>query len=273
MVAFFLDRIQLKVGAFSYGSKYNGLGAIDDVLAKRAPAPVAYRVLVPGLIGTLERVAPGLRKHRLVALYEPLKIGLMGAALAMTATVLGNTTALLLACLLPATFYYDYWDWPVEVFGFAAALSGQPLWAMAGGLVCALSRETAPLVPLTYLLVSDDWRGATLITMAVACLMMAVRLAVGAHEKYWSASMWRVNLDDIRDFAVNRPFYLGEIVIALVISGLMLASVLSGHAGAAWLVPLILLGLCWTLARAAEVRIFSAGLLWVAMLGAALLGR
>jgi hypothetical protein len=266
LLALFLDRIQLKVGLPNYGAKYNGLGAVDDVLARRAPAPVAYRVLVPGLIGVAEWVAPGLRPRRLTWLYEPLKIGLMGAALAMTAHALGNTAALLVAVLLPATFAFDYWDWPVEMFGLAAALSGDLTWTLIGALACALSRETALLVPLAYTLVTLDWYGGTLLTLIVAGTLMIVRLAIGPRQKYWAAQMWRVNWQDIVEIGVNRPWYLGEITFALLISGLMLVSVIGGYAGPSWPVPLVVLILCWTLARAAEVRIFSAGLLWVAVM-------
>jgi hypothetical protein len=218
IVAFALDRVQLKIGAFSYGSKFSGLGAIDDVLARKAPAPVAYRVLVPWLIGLVEQVIPGARRYRLTALYEPFKIASIAAALAMVARAFDPQTALLLAILVATTFYFDYWDWPIEIVAVAGALSGRWEWALVGGLLCALSRETAPLVPATFFLVTFDWYRATLLMLVVLCIMMAVRLYVGPRNSYWTGQMWRVNWTDLRDWKANRPAYLSEIVLALLIA-------------------------------------------------------
>ena len=268
LLAIALDRVQLKIGAFNYGAIANGHGAIDAVNQRRVKAPVAYRVLVPWLIGGLERVAPGLRRYRLVGLYEPLKIGFMAGALALLAQAIGTKATLIVALLLPATFLFDYWDWAVELGALAAALTGDPWYALAGGLVCALSRETALLVPATYFLVTFDWYGATLIALATAGTLMIVRLLVGdrGRHHYGPWLMWPINWQDIREVRVNRPWYLGEITVAVLLSLLTLAAVGSGYAGRAWPIPLAVLALGWTLARAAEVRVFSSCLIWVALL-------
>jgi len=80
-IAWVIERVQLKIGGQWYGSPFNGYGAIDGTVDKTALAPMRYRVLVPWLVVLVERIFPRVKAHRLTALYEPLKIVLIAAAL------------------------------------------------------------------------------------------------------------------------------------------------------------------------------------------------
>jgi len=267
VLAWFLERVHLKVGAFSYGIEFSGIGAIDDVLDGTAKAPMAYRVLVPWLIDLVERICPTLKPHRLSVLYEPLKIALTGCALWAVAYGLGVRSALLIAAMLPATFLFDYWDWTGEMIGVALAFSGMPGWVAAGGMVAAMSRpETALLGSVVYWLETRDAAGALWGAGATLATIVAVRLITGKRELYCERWMWRQNWQDLQAILQNRPVYLGEISISLLVTVLTLVSVVSGKAGASWPVPVALLVAGWTMARAAETRVFSVCLLWISLL-------
>jgi hypothetical protein len=264
ILAWFSDMAQLRIAGKGYNNLYCGMGAVDTVNQRRAAAPMAYRVLVPWLIWLGEWVIP--RGFRLTALYEPLKIALMAAVLWATAHALGAPAAYLLAALWPITYYFDYWDWAAESFGLAAALTGTFPLALVGGVVHGLSRETAPLVALTYALVTHDWIGAMILAGVIAVVMGGVRLWAGRKELYCERVMWPVNLRDVRGILRNRPVYLSEIGMTLAITILTMVTILMGKAGPAWPVPLALLIAGWVLARAAEPRVFAGCLLWIVML-------
>ena len=267
LIAWVLDRAQMKLALPFYGSIYCGIGAVDGVNTRTADAPMVYRVLVPWLIGLAERIAPRLKAYRLTALYEPLKIGLMALALWTVSEALGERSALLLAAMLPLSFSFEYWDWAGELAGLALALTGNLPMAVGGALLAGLSRpETSPLVAMTYALVTGDWPGGTVLAFMAAATWSLVRWRQGAHVLYCERVMWRVNLADVRGLLRNRPVYLSEIGMTLLLTGLTLATVVSGRAGAAWPVPLALLAAGWLLARAAETRVFTSCLLWAVML-------
>ncbi len=263
LIALALDRVQLKLGQPSYGSAYCGIGAVDAVNARAAQAPMAYRVLVPWLIGLAEWLIPALKPHRLTLLYEPLKIGLLAFALAAAAAALGMKGALLVAALLPATFYFDYWDGAVELGALALALTGDVRWALIGGLLLALSRETAPLAAVTYMLVTHDVGCGLQVLSATLAVLLIVRLWAGRKPLYCDRWMVRINAQDVRRIAANRPVYTSEIAMSLGLTALTLGAVVSGRAGPAWPVPLAVLAAGWTMARAAEPRVFAPCLLWI----------
>ena len=48
-LAIALDMIQFRLTAGNYWSKYNGIGAVHDVMGGRADAPMQYRILVPAI--------------------------------------------------------------------------------------------------------------------------------------------------------------------------------------------------------------------------------
>lgn len=265
LIAACLDRAQLQIGAFSYESPFNGLGTVDLVNARNAKAPMAYRVLVPWLIGGLERLCPSLRPYR-VTVYEGFKIVSLALAMAACERILGMTGALLVAALLPVTFGFDYWCWAIELLAFALALSGSLQLTLLAAIALALSRETAPLVPLTYLLVTQDWRGTLVIGLATGLTLLGVRLYVGQRPLYCDRVMMRRNWQELKQFTLNgHPKLVDYSAYAVLLSGLTLVLVVSGRAGSAWLVPLLILALGWTLGIARETRIFTPCLLWIAI--------
>lgn len=266
VLAWMLERVALKIGAFSYGVVYNGVGAIDPTFSRESKAPMAYRVLVPWLVRLAERAGVP-RERRLTWLYEPLKIVLTGLALASVSRALGRGAALFVAAALPATFLYDYWDWTGEMGGLALALSGSWPLAFAGGLWAALSRpETALLVPVTYFLRTWDLWGVLVITLETLATLLFVRGWVGDRPLYCDRWMWRVNLQDLRTIMANRPVYLGEMSMSVGITVLTLAAACTGRAGWTVIVPILLLAAGWTMARAAETRVFASCLLWIPFL-------
>lgn len=264
-LAAFLDRAQLQIAAFSYESPFNGLGATDLVNARNAKAPMAYRVLVPWIIAALERLNPRLHYYR-TTVYEGLKVVTLAVALWACNRALGLTGALLVAAMLPMTFAFDYWCWPVELAAFALALTGNMQLTLLGGIALALSRETAPLIPLTYLLATGNWNGALIIALGTGLTLLGVRLYVGKRPLYCDRFMWRRNLAELKEFTFSHhPLFMDYSLFAVLITVLVVGVVVTGRAGAAWPIPLIILALGWTMGVARETRIFAPVLLWIAI--------
>ena len=263
MVALALNRAQFRLGLFSYQSTYNGYGAIDSVNARTADAPMVYRVLVPWLIAAAERMIPALRARRLPWLYEAFKVLSLAGALWMCERAVGVRGALVIAALLPATFHFDYWDWTVELFAFAAALSGNFGWAAVGIVLGGMARETTPLAALTFGLKTNAWGEAILLGALALGTLGAVRWVQGKHPLYCERVMWRVNWDDVRGLMRNRPVYTSEMFMTLLLSGLIVAAAL--RTLPTGITALMLVAAGWVLARAAETRVFTAGLLWVGL--------
>lgn len=263
LIAVALDKAQLIIAAPGYGSRYCGIGTTDDVLARRAAAPMAYRVLVPWLLGIIERIRPSTREHRL-SIYEAIKILIMALCLWSVSVAIDFRAALIVAALLPMTFSFDYWDWAVELGALAMALGGDLQGSIIGGIALALSRETAPLVPLTYLIVTGDWSGAFVAGIATALTMTGVRLWAGEHKLYCDRFMWKRNVAELRQMFTCSPWYSSNVALSALISGLVVVLAVTGHIGATWPVPLVLLALGWTMGIAYETRIFASCLLWIA---------
>lgn len=264
-----IDRMLLKYTAHQYkpekGEFQSGYATLDSIANNAALAPMAYRVLFPVIITGIERLIPPLRKQRLPLLYEPLRILFLTLALTLTAHTIGTTGALVVAVFIVATVYFDYWDFTVELFAFAAALTGDLQLAVMGAGLAAFSRmETAGLVVLTYGLVTGNVGGTLYTALAAVIPMLALRVWAGNRRLYCKRTMWRVNWRDVRNLFNNRPFYLSETAMSLVVTAFTIAAVLSG--AKAGLVPLILLVMGWIGGRAAETRIFMPCLLWIGML-------
>lgn len=268
LIALVLDRVLMKMSAFSYRSEFTaGYGTIDCILARQGDKAISNRVLVPFVIGGLEWLIPALKPYRLTALYEPIRIGLLTLALYMVEMVVGRTGAFLIAALLPATFLFDYYDWTVELGAIAAALTGNLQWAIAGSGVMGFARPyTAPLVGVTYLLQTGDWLGAALVFAAAGVAIGSVAI--------WRGNRWIIgqptrmfwqNVEDVKNLLINRPFYLSEIFMTLVFSAVVLMLALMGKLGAAWPVPVALVVVTWVLPRAAETRALTACLIWIAI--------
>jgi len=265
LLAICCDRMQLYIASRNYGSTYNGIGAIDSVLARTAAAPMAYRVLVPWLVGLAERIYPPLRKHRFMGVYEPLKIALMALTFWACSLAIGTPGALLVAVMLQATYQFDYWSFAPEMTGLALALTGNPMLACAGAVMAALSKpETSPLVAVTYLLVTWDWLGAATVGVCVIVPWALVRLWAGNHKLYCARWTWRKNVAAIRGMMKLRPPYMSNMAMSLGITALTLWVVIMGQAGSAWPVPLVMLGASWTMALCTETRVLAPCLIWIA---------
>lgn len=265
LLAWVTDRVQLSMCARNYGAPWNGVGAIDRVLAKTALAPMAYRVLMPWLVGLVERIYPHARSWRIEGVYEPLKILMMAWAFWGCELAIGREGALLVIVLLSTTYLYDYWSWAPEMAALAFALSGNLPLAIVGAVLGALSKpETALLAPLTYLFVTWDWLGAVLIGAAVVIPWAGVRLWAGQHKLYCERWTWRKNLRCVQVWHKNHPVYFGSIVMSGLLSVLTLGVVVTGRGGPAWPVPLLLLGAGWTMALVNETRVLAPLLIWIA---------
>lgn len=267
IVALALERASLMLTAHSYRSRFTaGYGSLATTSNREALAPIAYRVLVPWIVMGMEALFPRLKGHRLPALYEPLRIGLIALALTVAEQAIGTRGALIVAALLPATFLFDYWDWTVELLALAAALTGNmQLTILCAGLLGLARPMTTPLVGITYGLVTHDPIGTALALIAGQLAVSAVRVYVGKRPMDYPWRMWRTNLQDVLNLFCNRPFYLSEIFLSMGLSLWVLLTVATGKAGAAWPVPLALTAAQWIMPRAAETRSMAACLLWVAM--------
>ncbi len=265
IVALCLDRVYLKLVAPYYNCEFSAsYSTIPLVQAHTADWTIGRRILVPALIYWLEKLFPWLRPHRLPALYEPLRIGALAVALYVASLSVGTAGALLFAALLPASFLFDFWDFPYEILSFAAALSGDLRWTIVGGGLHGLARPTtAPLVPVIYVLVTGDWFGAALVTLAVGIGLIPGWLNSRQVPMVQHGRSIGMNWADVKNLFQNRPFYLSEIFMTMGLSALVLWAVFTGRAGAAWPVPLALVAVQWVIPRAAETRSLAVTLLWV----------
>lgn len=245
-------------------SQFNGYGCIDQVNQRQTVAPMCYRVLLPWLVWAFERFTPLTNKQRFTTIYTPFRILMTGLALWAVAQAFNPIVALLVAAILPLTFRFDYWDWAVELFAVAGALTGQFWLALIGAVILALSRETAPLVAAAYWLMTGDWYGTLIIGGCTASLMLIVRLWADNQPLNCDRFMIRANLADVRNLFQNRPFYLGEIGIALIITALTLLAIVFQSPG--WPIAALALVVGWMLARAAETKVFVICLPWCAQI-------
>lgn len=265
IVALCMERVAVKLGGSNYGAKYNGIGAVDDTVNRTADAPMAYRVLFPAVIISIERVFHVDKRHRVTLLYTPLKLLATTIMLALGAYVFTPAWSLLYAAIIQSTFYYDYWEWVVEICGLLAALSGDLTMVLIAAVLWPLSRESWVMLAPTYYLTTWDWYGSVLVIVITLCISTAVKLWVGKKEIYNKGmKMSLVNLDDIRSIFSNRPWYLSETAFALLITVATVWAV-AFHQLPAWPIPLVYLIINWMFTRAVEIRVFSPCLVWVTL--------
>ena len=277
LLAFFLawcvERAHMIMGAPNYGTIYNGFGAIEGVNHRKIPAPMAYRVLVPWVIGLIERFYKDKeRAHReRVVWYQAVKTVL--TALGLYAVMLGWSipTAMLVTVMLCLTFKHDYWDYAVELMAIGFAIHGNLALALTGAVLYGFSRETAPLAAVAYLTCTGDWAGSLAVLAAAVTPLLGVRLYVGKRKLYCERWMWRVNLALLRDLLKWRPVWYGEVTISLVMTLILLVGVLAGYGfdnysyqNLTYLVPIMATGAGWLMAKADEPRVFIAAFPWVA---------
>lgn len=257
------ERAALIISAPNYESPFNGFGAIDSILKGKAKAPMAYRVLVPWLVGLLEKT--GMER---IAIYQPAKVILNAAAFFLIYKVFGLVPALIAVILLLLTVKFDYWDWQAEIIGVMAALTGNLPVAIAGGVIHGLSKETAPLVPLAYLITTGDVLGTLAVLVATAVALALPRLIYGDKPMYCKRIQAPYNLELFQQF--TNPgmwrwgqWYHTDIFIALAITGGAAASV-AIRGSPDGLIPAAILAAGWTMAKADETRVFALAMPWIA---------
>lgn len=252
-----LDRAQTLIALPNYGARWNGIGAIEETLAKTTQAPMAYRVLVPWIVGAARKLGAPILET-----YQVLKVILMAGAFMAVHLAWGWETALVTAIILVATFQYDYWDWAPEMIGISLAIAGVFPLAIAGAVIHALSRETAMLIPLAYYLSTNNLPESLALLFVVGMILALVRFLQGKHPLYCDRWMVKRNLEGIKAIRNMRPFWLSGTFISLVICGL--AAAFSLATGALAIIPLALIVSGWTMAVAEESRVFSSVIPWVA---------
>jgi len=160
-------RAQAVIASNNYGVPYNGIGAIPAILAREAHFPMRRRVLMALLV----RYFPD--KYR-ESIYEAMTVvGLFLALLTMNSCY-GMNAALLLAAFLPLTYRFDYWDWIPEVGAAIAATSGRIDLVYPWTIAAALSRETAPIIPIIWLCYVGDIKTCVYLSAVIAVVTLGV---------------------------------------------------------------------------------------------------
>lgn len=173
------------------GAKFNGMGAVDDVMLRKADAPMAYRILFPALIF---RVSPKFK----IPLYQMLLT--LGSCFAFWTLSSSSSmiVSLISAVLVVTTFRFDYWDWIFEFGAMAAAIGNNNLLMFLWFTLFALSRETAVIAPVTYFAFHGfDLTGLALLA-TTAVVSFSARLWAGNKKLYCDRVMIRRNLSDVK---------------------------------------------------------------------------
>lgn len=278
MIGFAMERAQMIMCARNYNVLWNGYGSIGITNHRSALAPMAYRVLVPWLIAFIERVEKILKvdtrwigKQR-ITWYQAIKIVLNAYVVWAVAQGWGLEVALLSAGLIVMTFKFDYWDWALELGGFALAMSGRLELAIAGGVLAGFSRETAIAIPVAYLLNTFDLYGSGYVLLAVAIPLITTRLWAGRKELYCKRWMIKENIWGARNTEIQTglkslfkwsPFFLSEYFISLLIVVLTLAAVLV-DIPVGWPIPLLIVAAGLTMGRIEENRTMVVCIPWIA---------
>jgi hypothetical protein len=267
-LAFCFERAHMIIAAPNYGSAWNGFGAIQLTYERKTKAPMAYRVLMPFFVIAVER-AFHLPLKRRIDIYQAGKVLLTALAFYAVGLAWSPLVAAVTCVLMLLTVRFDYWSYAGELAGIALACTGDPALAVLGVFVHGLSKETAPVAPVAYLLTTGDGYGAGALMILTAAVMGSVRLIVGKRPGYTSLNKLAENWKRLtaRDggrliLFLYQPAVYSDLALALIVSILTLTTVLTFPPG--WIIPLVILGAGWTLALADEVRVFTAVLPWIA---------
>ncbi len=261
-LAWLLDAVQFNVAVLNYQSIYNGFGAIDSIRKRRALAPMAYRVLVPWLVGWIED------EGRRLWAYEGVKVALMGAGLGAISWQFGPVAALIAAVLWVPTFRFDYWDVYAEFLALALTLTGRLPLALLGGAVGALSKETCGIIPFLYYSLTRDALGASFVALACWGSFVVVRARVGYKRMYCDRVMLRQNWEDLKK--LREGWFLSPAFISCAITLTALVCFVTGNVRGDWVVPVLLVA-GWVCGRIVEPRIFLSVTIWIAPVVARLL--
>ena len=242
LFAICLARVQYMVSKFNLMAPWSGYGAIQGVLDKSSDAPMVYRVLVPWILGRNYTLC----KYNLV---QTILIWMMLISLYLA---WGLQIIFLSMVFLMITFWYDYWDWSIEVMALALALTIFPL-ALFGIIILGLSRETAPLVGLVYALHSGDWALGFILSVIGLWTLLIVRLIQGNHPLYCKRWMILNNIELLKKGNISA--WLSIFICLLGMLALLQASSRNGHLDIL-IVPVIAI-LGWTMAKGNETRVFA----------------
>ena len=276
--AFAIFRIGWAVSERNRFSKFNGFGCIDDVMSKRADAPMAYRVLMPLLVAKIPQ------RFKLIS-YALLQVVGIFLLLLTCKTLVSMQFALILGVLVTATMRFDYWDWIPEMGAFVSCALGNLPLAIAWTAASSLSRETSVILPLVWVLSGHDIKFAGLILVEVAALMSLVRLWQGKKKLYCDRIMISKNGQEVHQWMLSslHPKPNGDIWSpaailqhghgAVLISDMLVSIVLTGgallsaiHFGIPnGLTPLIVVSMGWTFAIARENRVMGTSLIWICL--------
>ncbi len=221
-----------------YNGKWCGFGAMLQ-RSEQQPAPMAYRVLA----------LPFVKSFKMYILFKGLCIYF---ALLSVQNALGDTAMIITAALLPLTFWYDYWDWGVEMAGLYFAISGDFYAAVIFAVLWGMSRETAPLGGVAYTLATGDIIGGAIITASAMLTLYTVRRVVGKRPLYCDRIMMRVNSKLLT--SLNSRAWASFALIILI----CVAAISSGKLFA--LVPLVLVWAGVIMGKLDETRLFASAL-------------
>jgi hypothetical protein len=261
-----LDNAQFRICKPNYNNPYCTFGAIDNINKRVTYAPMSYRVLNAWIIRLIESFVPQMKQQRLMV-YELLKMVSMVFALSCVEYALGLERALLVATMIPVTFQFDYIDCYYELAAFAAALSGNWQLTLFAGMLLAFERETAPLIPITFYLVTGDGQHTLGIIWVIALVMLCIRLYVGYKKLYCDRFMYKRNWQNLKDW-FTKPYSVMLIdhrILSLILSILTIWYICSGQVIIAAPMPLVVILLSYTMGIAAETRILMPLTLWLAM--------
>lgn len=254
------DRAQMVMSAPNYNSPWNGFGCIDLVNKREARAPMAYRVLVPWLVALIEGSKARISR---VTIYSALKLAGVVYAFYAVSGWIGMPGALIVFMLLLVTVQYDYWDWTFELGGLALAMSGNIWLTIVGMLLWLASRETWPLAPVAYWLVSHETYWAFMVLMLGAFFYILLHMYIGKRALYCKRFMIRENWNLVKMIYKYEPVFYVPALASIILTVIVIASVIKLPLG--WPLPLVILAAGWTMGKADEPRIFSAALPWAAI--------
>lgn len=230
------------IAAPTHDSPWCGLGALRRAGPKQA-APMVYRVLA-------------LPFRRSAWCYLIFKFATTWGALVCIMYAWGERSALITAVILPLTFWYDYWDWPIELAGVAMAASGNLPAAVLLAVAWGMSRETAPLSGMIYFLATWDALGGLVLVGVAFLTMTAVRAWVGRRGLYCDRWMVRVNIGLLQKGNIRA--WASVILCGLIIA----AAVVSLRPDT--LVPLVIIAAGASMGKLDETRLFSAAIPYLA---------
>ena len=257
LIGYILARVELIITAKNYDNVHVGWGSIPGTLRRKNMAPMRYRVLVPWTIGRIKDINTRLNAY---AVFRWLSVA---AALACVAWAWDWKVALVTAAMIPVTFEFDYWNWPIELGAVALGMTGLFVPAAVGGVFLALSKETAPIVAVAYWSVTQDWIGAGIILALIMAIMAAVRAYQGKAVLYCERWMlWR-NIEKLKEWRESSPMIFGSPVLTLSVTILIIVSSLT-RMGWDSIVPLSFLAAGYFFALANETRIFVSAFPWIA---------